>query len=436
MASLDDDFAFVAASAEKAIIRQQMACDGLRRLANGSAAGLGEHIDLAYRAFSSRLAEGRAEFSEAPDDTVREDAIVGMRQLLRSIRQLQPNLDWLAAGLHPPLDLGTTYFVDDAARAMVAAQVEMTVVSGTTQGSYATTSNPWEPFINAWGSGIPEGAQTVVVVFIPRREEKTGLLHPLIIHELGHAADSQHGLVESIWQAASGRQRFAKRFADAVDEFSSSKEVDQHAALVHVSERLTSWIAEALCDSLACHYLGPSYLYSFLTEVVAGSMDETSSSHPPARQRVRRLLDDLDGLGWAKAMAGPKELDDWVRSFAAKKVQYGGINGFLYWAVDELRAVIRDTAKRHLGRSVFVPASDELDEARELLAADIPPAQRASGDPFARETIILSCWYEALADAATGPVGLPDAAEGPQFAEILPAALEMSAVTAAWVPTP
>jgi hypothetical protein len=436
MASLDDDFAFVAASAEKAITRQQAACDRLRNLANGNAAGLGRHIDLAYQAFTARLAQGRVEFSEAPDDTVRADAIVGMRQLLWNVRQLQPNLDWLAAGLHPPLDLGTTYFVDDAARVMVAPQVEMTVVSGTTQGSYATTSNPWEPIIKAWGSGIPEGEPTVVVVFIPRREEKTGLLHPLIVHELGHAADSEHGLVESIWQSASGRKRFVKRFADAVDEFSSSKEVDQHAALVHVSERLTSWIAEALCDSLACHYLGPSYLYSFLTEVVAGSMDEASPTHPPPRQRVRRLLDDLDGLGWNETMTGPKELDKWVRSFAAEKVSYGGVNQFLYWAVDELRAVIRNTAKRHLRGNVFVPDSNELYEARQLLSSDIPPAQRTSGDPFARETIILSCWYEALQGAAAGPVGLPDAAEGPQFAEILPAALEMSAVTAAWVPTP
>jgi hypothetical protein len=437
MASLNDDFAFVAASAERAVIRQRQACEQLRGRATDKAAGLTQHIDLAYGAVESQLSERRLSFSEAPDDTVKADAIVGMRQLLGSIRQLQANLDWLAAAIRPPLDLGTTYYVEDAARAMVARQVELTVVSGTKQGSYATTSNPWEPVIKGWGKGIPKGEPTIVVVFIPRREEKTGLLHPLIIHELGHAADGEHELVETIWQLARNRTKLTKRFAKAVEDFSAAERIDQRAAASHVTERLTSWIAEALCDSLAAHYLGPSYLYSFLTEVVAGTMDDATPTHPPPRQRVRRLLDDLDRLGWADTMsAGAPELDSWVRETAGNTVPYVGIDAFLYWAIDDLHAVIRKTAKSHLKGSVFSPHPEEFSEARELLSAGIPPAQRASGTPIARETIILSCWYAALSSSARGPAGLPDAAEGPEFAEILPAALELSAVTSSWVPTP
>lgn len=437
MASLDDDFAFVAASVERAVIRQRLACEQLRGRATSRAEGLAQHIGLAYEAIESQLSKRRQSFGEAPDDTVRADAVVAMRQLLGNARQLQPNLDWLAAAIQPPLDLGTTYFVEDAARVMVARQVELTVVSGTTQGSYATTSNPWEPVVDSWGSGIPKGEPTIVVVFIPRREEKTGLLHPLIIHELGHAADGEHGLVRQIWQIARTRKRLTKRFGKTVEDFSASQRIDQRAASSHVTDRLISWIAEALCDSLAVHYLGPSYLYSFLAEVVAGSMDEATPTHPPPRQRVRRLLDDLDRLGWADTMRGEApELDNWVREVAEVEIPYEGIDGFLYWAIDDLHAVIRKTARTHLSGSVFTPSPNELAEARELLAAGIPPAQRSTGDPVARESIILSCWYAALSSAGSGPAALPDAAEGPEFAEILPAALEMSAVTSAWVPTP
>lgn len=438
MASIDDDFAFVTASAERAIARQRQSCEQLCRTTTSKGEGLASHAELMYSAVEDRITETRANFSEAKDDLLRADVVVAMRQLLNLIRGLQPNLDWLAAAISPPLDLGTTYFVEDAARALVAPGVELTIVSGTTQGSYATTTDPWEPYLKQLGSGIPNDEPTIVVVFIPRREEKTGLLHPLIIHELGHAADGEHGLVQQIWAEASTRKRFAKRFTSAVEGFAAAQDgVDQYAARVHVSQLLSSWIAEALCDSIAAHCLGPTYLFSFIAEVVAGSLDEATPTHPPPRQRVRRLLDDLDRLGWAAMMSDEVgELDNWIRDTAEVKIEYQEIDGFLHWAIDDLRAVIRRTARSHVGDALFAPEPEELAEAKELLAAGIPPAQRMSGEAISRASIILSCWFGALSSAGLGPAALPDAVAGPELAEILPAALEMSALTSSWVPTP
>jgi len=56
--------------------------------------------------------ERRTEFSVAPDEAVREDAIVEMRGLVWDVRKLQANLGWLDAAQQPPLDLGRTYFVE------------------------------------------------------------------------------------------------------------------------------------------------------------------------------------------------------------------------------------------------------------------------------------------------------------------------------------
>lgn len=223
---------------------------------------LGRHLDLAYDAIEQHLEQRRAQFSMAPDDAVREHAIIDLRSLVWDVRKLQSNLAWLEAAQRPPLDLGTTYFVESTARALVAPQIEVTLVSAD-RTSYATSSDPWEPLITGWGAGLPGDEPTVVVVFIPRREEHSGLLHPLIVHELGHAADSQHGLVDQIWAEAQQRVRLGRRFRDAVSGFANDQGLDAKVANDEVSGLLRSWIAESMCDSIATYRLGPTYLYSF-----------------------------------------------------------------------------------------------------------------------------------------------------------------------------
>jgi hypothetical protein len=432
MGALDDDFEFVAASVERAARLQRRECRAV--LDGGALRGLAlaRHLDLVYDAVEQRVRDRRAEYQLAPDDTVREDAILEMRQLVWDVRGLQSNLAWLTAAQRPPLDLGTTYFLEDAARALVASRVEVTVVS-TEHTSYATSSDPWEPLISAWGKGLPAGEPTVVIVFIPRREERSGLLHPLIMHELGHAADSRHGVVDRVWQAAGQRKRFPKRFSTAVAEFAKATGAGTADANDHIARRLRSWIAESLCDCVALRHLGPTYLYSFLTEVAAGSMDEAGPKHPPPRQRIRLLLENLDADGWAAVLkAGDPRIDAWIRGIAATKVDYTETDGFLTWAVNELRAVVRSEAGRLLVSRVFVPDVTQLSEVAALIEAGIPPAQLRNGRAASRETIILACWQSAIARAGGGPAALATAPDAPELADLLPAALELSAVTAAW----
>jgi hypothetical protein len=100
---VDDDFAFVAASARRAARLQQEACQAIvddPTARRGSA--LANHLKLAYDAIENRVTHREYQFNAALDDSVKEDAIIEMRRLVWEVRDLQSNLAWLDAAQAPP----------------------------------------------------------------------------------------------------------------------------------------------------------------------------------------------------------------------------------------------------------------------------------------------------------------------------------------------
>ena len=432
MGRLDDEFDFVASSVERAARLQRRACEKALRDPVVRAPALGRHLVSLYEAIEQQVVVRRCAFKVALDDVVRRDAIVGMRELVWRVRDMQSNLTWLDAAGSATLDLGTTYYVEALARDLVARDVELTVVT-TDQFSYATSSEPWRPVIEAWGHGLPPDEPKVVVVMVPRREQRSGLLHPLIVHELGHAVDSEHGTVDQIMSNAVQRQPLNRRFGKASQELAAAQKMPLADAGQLLIERLRYWVAEAFCDAVAVGQLGPTYLYSFLAEVAASSMDEPGPKHPPPRERIALLVDHVDGAGWAPVLAAADaDLDGWIRSIVASRPSHKGANGFLVWAVRNLRALIYRHARKALRGSFFGYDEAELAEVRELLDAGIPPAQRSSGEPARAETIMLASWLSALKAVGGGTAALALAPDAPQLASLMPAALELSALTRAW----
>lgn len=426
MASLDDEFHFVVASANRAVRRQRQPCEA------ASSSSLALHLNHFYEAISMQIARRAERYLEAPDDSVREDAIVEMRQILGKVKKAQNNLDWLEAAQRASLDLGSRWFVEDVANTLIDTDFELVFLSET-KNSYETTSDPYEPVISDWGEGIPDDEPTNVLIFLPRREESSGLLHPLIVHELAHVADQRSRLVADMWEQAKNRSRFASRFETAAVGLAKKEESDVQVATEAIATMLGARLAEALCDSIAAHVLGPTYLYSFLVEVAAANMDNPTPKHPSPRQRIRRIMEDLDRLGWGESMANnDPELTSWIRDLASDTLKPDSYEGFLHWAVDELAAVTRRTARRAVKGRTFRPDDEQFTEVVEMLEAGIPPAQRRDGRPVSRELIIFACWCVALKSAGGGPQHLPDASERPELAEILPAALELSAIATAW----
>lgn len=431
MATRDDDFTFVAEAALRASRTVSLASASVLASTSGGGHALAKHLALAANAVQDRVAERTAEYQAATTEAVKDDAIVELRRVLIRVREFQQTLDWLDYAEDSPLDLGTRYFVEAAARKLVAPDCEVTVVS-TTSRSYATTSDPMRPVIDNWGAGIPASEPTVVVVFIPRREERSGLLHPLIVHELGHAADSRHGYVSTIMQRASTRSRLPKKFSDLVTQFAAVQKCTNAEAADRLYEMLRSWIAEMFCDSFAAHFLGPSYLYSFLVEVGAASLDDASVTHPPPRQRIRTILGTLDRLGWTDLMHDQDPaLDAWVRETAQVSAPYTGLWEFLTWAMDDLHAVIRKEVERSLGGASLSANATLLDEIALLLAAGIPPSQ-LEGGAVSRRLVILASWYAAISAEGGGPKALAVAPDSEELAKLMPAALELGALVDAW----
>jgi hypothetical protein len=357
-----------------------------------------------------------------------------VRKLVWEARGLQSNYAWLDAAASPPLDLGTTYFVEHLARGLVSTDVEVTVVAATGRG-YATSSNPYRPVISRWGASGGQVGPNVIVVFVPRREQHTGLLHPLIMHELGHAIQDQHQLLDDIIDRANHLQRWLARLRKAVDEYvQNDPSTSVPEALGVIAHRLYSWLEEILCDSIATHVLGPTYLYSFLAEVAAGSMDVAAERHPPPRQRIRLMLAQLDKLGWDATMAGAApQLDAWVRDTVGTEPAYQGLEGFLVSSMKTLAPHVRNRASRHVGRKrTFSPDDAALDAVKRLLEHEIPPAQFENCEAIPRQTIILGSWLFALGKCGDGIDAVVAAPDSEVLATLLPKSLEMSAVVEAW----
>ena len=382
-----------------------------------------------YSAIESHVVTRRSDFSSAPDDPAKRGAITEMRTLLTSARKLQSVMAWIDAISEPPLDLGTTYFVELAARRLVGSNAELLAISAE-EASYSTYRNPYEKVIADWGDPTEIAGDTVIVLFLPRREQRSGLLHPLLVHELGHAVCQTHDLTSRAYSQAIKRKRLQSRFATTAAAHALAEGLLPQEAALQIVNRMQGWLEEALCDAIATQYLGPTYLYSFVAEVAAGNVDRAGKKHPPPRQRIRMILDHL---GWASTMkAAANGLDDWVRAISGEHPAYSGVEAFLVWTLDTVAKEVRRRVASLVQPHTFSPDSGELDEIKELLAAGIPPAQRQSGETINSCAVILGSWLFAL-EAAGGDVSsIPVAADSEELAKLLPKGLEMTALMSAW----
>jgi hypothetical protein len=439
---LDREFHLLAASARRTAQVQQ---DEVKRfLANHDSqkgSVLARHLDGAYDALLEHIEQRIEDYKTLPDTKSKNGAIIEMRQMVSGARGLHSGLGWLDAASDPPLDLGTRYLVDRITARLVIGQAEVTVVAATDR-SYATVTNPRMPVF--WLSGAkPLDDDLAIVVFVPRREQRSGLLHPLVIHELGHAANGQHNLTVQVLEKASKDRRLesmaeaAKNHATASDGSEASAD-NVSAAVDAIRARLAAWIEEAVCDAFATLLLGPTYLYSFMAIVGTSDLDTAGDEHPPTRLRIRLLLEQLDDLGWKDVLAeASPEIDGWFRQTASEGRHYGEADvDFCVDALVRMADEIRKTVALHVGALTF-RASDFLplqQEITALLDAGIPPSQTLDRKSIGRADIILGSWLFAVKKQGGDLDALATAPDVPELARLLPKALQDVALLEAWEP--
>jgi hypothetical protein len=422
----DTEFRFVAASVRRAVRLQRGHTETFLESAESGRSSIGaqflelcDQIDMLVTDYEQR----HATTSDPVDQRVLLNAI---RELLAWTRDLQLRRAWLDAAATPPIDLGSLYFLASLAKNIVREDSELTVVA-THEGSYATVVNPFR----APTMPVPDGI--VLVALVPHRETRSGLLHPLLVHEIGHGVAKVHGFTSRLQSSL-----MSDEIEVILDEGASKKAAqsrrttaDERAVL---DKRLTAWIEEVFCDAIASACLGATYLFSFATEVLPDDLDAAGLKHPPTRQRVRLIVEHLKRRGWGAVLRDevPRFMS-WISDVASGvPTPQSPDDEALRSAIDLIGASVQDAVDAHVGTHGISADGVALAAVSGLLQQHVPPAQMESSEAIDRPTIIVGCWLAALKDRGGTIDVLADAVDSPELGDLLPYALELSVIVDRW----
>ncbi len=421
----DTEFRFVTASVRRAARLQREYVDSFLGAA-GSGLAIGEQFAELCDMIEPVVSDYERRHAATSDAVDCRLILNAVRELLAWTRSLQLRCAWLDAAAKPPIDLGSLYYLRGLAKAIVRADSEFTVVAAH-EGSYATVVNPFRV------PSYPVPTGIVLVALVPHREIRSGLLHPLLAHEIGHGVAKVHGYTERLRAEVTpgdieqvlndGAQQTANESKRAVAE--------ERAVL---DKRLGSWIEEIFCDAVATACLGVTYLFSFATEVLPDEVDVAGLKHPSTRQRVRLILAHLDHLGWGPIINREAPgFAAWVRGVASTTpMPQRSADEALRDAIDLAAVRIHEAVDKHVATNSAKPDEKALKAVAELLDQHVPPAQHDDGTPIARPMIIAGCWLSAMNTRSGTVEALADAVDSNEVGQLLPYALELSVIVDRW----
>jgi hypothetical protein len=271
-----------------------------------------------------------------------------------------------------------------------------------------------------------------VIIFYPPLEERSTLLQPLFVHELGHPTVEEHDLESKVLDR--GDDEFDKERKQAIEDVAQAEGDPTSVAEAKVDEQLEIWVAEYLCDSLALHYTGPPYLFAFAAAVTSMTSTEVQDSHPPTTLRIKLMLDQLSNLGWARFLEERvPEIKSGLDHLGAASVQgQNPLEDFALSASASLADAVAEIARERLGESVFTAETFTKVESElgELLEERILPAQLQNEEPADRRAILLAGWLFRLKDDKM--TAIPTALADNEFQDFLATAGEMSKVLETW----
>jgi hypothetical protein len=421
----DTEFRFVTASVRRAARLQREYVESFLGAADSQRA-IGEQFAELCDKVKQVVDDYEQRHDTTTDAVDRRLILNAVRELLAWTRSLQLRCAWLDAAAKPPIDLGSLYYLRSLAKAIVRPDSEFTVVAAH-EGSYATVVNPFR----VPSKPVPDGI--VLVALVPHREIRSGLLHPLLAHEIGHGVAKVYGYTEQLrTEVLPGEiEKILDDGAQKTAADSKRAPTEERAVL---DKRLGAWIEEIFCDAVATACLGATYLFSFATEVLPDEVDVAGPKHPPTRQRVRLILGHLDRLGWGPII--DREVPgfaSWVRGVAsARSTPQRPADEALRAAIDLAAGRIQGAVDQHVATNIAKPDEEALAAVAALLAQRVPPAQHDDGTPIARPMIIAGCWLSAMKTRSGNVEVLADAVDSNEVGRLLPYALELSAIVDRW----
>ncbi len=430
MGVVDDDFAFLVATAQRLI--DQLADEVIPR-ATGEWRGavLAEHIQQTLDAIRARVDRDRVRFEGAKSDTARSTLAMRLRLLVSLAWAIHEAMPWL----DPPrrqLDLGTTFLIDEAALAMIGPPVEVLPVES---HDYMYWTLSW-PFEDLWDvnlkQSMPRGTRPIILAY-PAREAPSALLHGTFAHELGHPAVDHHGLLATVADPV-------LRGADYLSELGTIFGTGTDAATVRrkgdVGGRLEDWIEELLCDQLALAYLGPSFLFCFAGMALPVTWNEPQEQHPNATMRVRFMVDTVIANDWHTLVSDPlPRIWAWFEEAAATpSAGADQVTKLLIKVCEDIEDEIRRVTSEMIGDRAFDAEAYSLVDKRiaELLENDILPAQLNPSTAADHRHILLVAWLHVIERHGSSPEAIPAALRERDYQRFIAKAFEMSTTFRAW----
>ncbi len=422
----DTEFRFVTASVRRAARLQREYVEAFLETANTDRRSIGEQFAELCAQIDHIVEDYEERYAATSDQLDCKLVLNAARELLVWTKNLQLQRAWLDAATTPPIDLGSFYYFSGLTKAIVRDDSELTIVA-THEGSYATVVNPFRQPAHP----VPHGI--VLVALIPHRETSSGLLHPLLAHEIGHGVAKVHGYTDRLQARLTGGNVEEALDKGATEEAQRSKRTPKEERAV-LDKRFGAWIEEIFCDGVATACLGATYLFSFATEVLPDDIDTAGPKHPPTRQRVRLILKHLDRIGWGEFLDDEvPDFMEWVRSVVlAEPSPQRPSDEALLSAIDLSGKEIQEVVDEHIGKHVVVPDENALTAVAGLLSQHVPPAQHEDGKAIDRPTIVVGCWLSALKSRSGTLEALAEAVDSPELGQLLPYALELSVIVDRW----
>lgn len=367
-----------------------------------------------------------------------EDFLVLQRQLIRlrddTTRVIALIGPYLSAVDNRELSAGFTAVVDFFVESLLGGDADPAVYVHESFQTYSTLSPV--TLLEGYMEIVQIDASSVVpkplALNVPHLHSESALLSPILAHEIAHAAVERRRLVQCVVRAAD-----SYALEGLLTECLSKVRGGRPSAW---KELFYKWVKESVCDLIAAALMGPSFILS-LAAFLPALRPPALGDHPPAADRLRILLGQIDTLNWRSVLPGVlPNTDEWLRNLAAtvgdpSKSQTAE-ERFARESLQLVEAEMRDVANA-VPTETFDPAcmSELVPELRALLTAGVPPAQVREDEIPTIPQIVLAAWLQWFEDHGDAPASIPSAVSDRQFNAFIVKSFEMARLSTLWKTT-
>jgi hypothetical protein len=234
--------------------------------------------------------------------------------------------------------------------------------------------------------------QFLFAVNIPSTEFQNILVHAILSHELGHGLYDRRQIQDAILPQIRLDEARVKIGLDHILQSAASavpaipELIARENASGEISERITSWVEEIVCDVIGIHLFGPAFYFAYVYFLISFSrLDHASRSHPPIRLRLKHMSDLMERLYphlepvdlWPTITKSIKEWKEICGAPVSQKAFFDQIAVETLTDPNNFEMILREVGSKMVGLPVYTAKSLERDlqNIQPLILSLIPPGE-------------------------------------------------------------